>query len=137
MADSELSVESTRPSSDDVKKGEKHGVVEHKKCEHVEHDEKCVRPATMECAYCGTSICEFHTKHGRFCSEDCYSAAKMSGWGEEEEVEENEGTSILMKGIAIIVILSFVIAALVYLGVLDPNSILSMIPAELRSALPL
>ncbi len=126
--DSGLTVESTRPSSDDVERGEKHGVIEHKKCEYIEDGHKCGRPATMTCAACGMQICEYHTTRGRFCSLNCYQAAQLSGWGEKDVVEEEKGMSLLKKGLILIVLAVMAVAALVYAGVLDPVAIISMLP---------
>jgi hypothetical protein len=116
----------------------KHGVVEHKKCESTEEGAKCGRPATMTCANCGTPICEFHSKHGRFCSDECFQAARLAGWGvDKKEEEEKEYLSALQVGGILIVVITVIVGALAYFGILDPNIIIAMVPQAIRDLVPL
>ncbi len=139
MADgTELTIENTRPSSEDVEKGDEHGVIKHRTCQAVEGGHKCGRPASMTCANCGIAICEYHTKRGRFCSEECFQAARLSGWGEKKvEKECKQCMSAVQIGGILIVIIVLIVGALAYFGILDPDIILAMVPPAITDMLPL
>jgi hypothetical protein len=77
--------------------------------------ENCSRQASMTCARCGEPVCDIHSIHGRFCTDECYDQASFLGWGKDDKTGQEIGLP-LGTFLTMIVIAALVVTFL-FLGV--------------------
>ncbi len=76
----------------------------------------CNRPVIMRCAECGAPVCEFHSNHGRFCSDDCHKYGKRKLAKKKKVQDKKDRTKVIKEKAAKLTLVVLVLAAAVLFG---------------------